>query len=476
MELPSPERGQPRGPPPMTGAARRSYAAPVVNPPIQTGPLVAMDGGMPTAEQLDQRYRAMMASHLEMSRGTLRTLAPLGVVVVAPLIWAGYPAWRLVAVVAAVLAMLGSEAWFSYRRSREGSLDECSGGVRAIGMRFLLVLVLDSLTGGIRSPFVPVILFPVSDLVVATGWSRPVKIMLAVLVPSLLAMALLPGAWFGPTLPPGIYLIILGATLAVAATWHTRYVLSLTRSMVATAYELRRAREEVVERSIDRAREMEQFAAKLSHELKNPLAAIKWLVQLTSRAVDDSDSREQLRVMGTEVARMEEILKEYLSFSRPIQVLRPQVVRLGALADDVVSAMEGRAANARVALRRRGDAAVEADTRKLKDALFNLLGNALEATPAGGTVEVQIEEAGQTVRIAVRDSGRGMSKEVLERLGTPFFTTREEGTGLGVAVARAAFTQHGGSLVYASEPGRGTTAVGTLPLKNGSSHVARPPG
>src|SRR4029079_10203440 len=101
-------------------------------------------------------------------------------------------------------------------------------------------------------------------------------------------------------------------------------------------------------------------------------------------------------------------------FSRPIQVLRPQVVSLGALADDVVSAMEGRAANARVALRRHGDAAVEADSRKLKDALFNLLGNALEATPAGGTVEVQIEEADQTVRIAVRDSGRGMSKEVLE--------------------------------------------------------------
>jgi len=175
---------------------------------------------------------------------------------------------------------------------------------------------------------------------------------------------------------------------------------------------------------------------------------------------------------------MEEILKEYLSFSRPIQVLRPQVVSLGALADDVVSAMEGRAANARVALRRRGDAAVEADSRKLKDALFNLLGNALEATPAGGTVEVQIEEADQTVRISVRDSGRGMPKEVLERLGTPFFTTREEGTGLGVAVARAAFTQHGGSLVYASEPGRGTTALGTLPLRNsnGSGHVARPVG
>jgi signal transduction histidine kinase len=182
--------------------------------------------------------------------------------------------------------------------------------------------------------------------------------------------------------------------------------------------------------------------------------------------------------MGGEVERMETILKDYLSFSRPVQSLQPRVVRLGALADDVLSAIEGRAESGRVELRRRGDAAVEADTRKLKDALFNLLGNALEATPAGGTVEVQIEQTAENVRIAVRDSGCGMPKEVLERLGTPFFTTREEGTGLGVAIARATFTQHGGSLVYASEPGRGTTAVGTLPLRNGngSSHAAGPVG
>jgi signal transduction histidine kinase len=81
-------------------------------------------------------------------------------------------------------------------------------------------------------------------------------------------------------------------------------------------------------------------------------------------------------------------------------------------------------------------------------------------------VDIQIEELAHNARIAVRDSGRGMPPEVLERIGTPFFTTRDEGTGLGVVVARAAFAQHGGSLVYSSEPGLGTTAVGTLPLRS----------
>src|SRR5205823_12389310 len=124
-----------------------------------------------------------------------------------------------------------------------------------------------------------------------------------------------------------------------------------------------------------------------------------------------------------------------------------------------------------VRLRRRGDALIEADPRRLKDALFNLVGNAVEATPEGGKVEVEIEEIERSARIAVRDSGRGMPPEVLDRLGTPFFTTRDEGTGLGVVTARAAFAQHGGSLVYSSEPGRGTTAVGTLPMKSSSGNA-----
>ena len=447
---------------------------PRATPLRETGPVLAIGEGVPSAEQLDRWYRAIKSSHLEKSRGALPTLIALGVFNIAVLIGAGYPTWRVLAVVGTAVAIVIADLWFVYVRRRRGALAALSSETRPIVVRFLLTLALIPFTGGIRSPFVPVLLLPVSDLAVGTGWSRPVKILLAVLAASLVTMSVLPSGWFGPDLPHGAYALILLVTLAVGATWHTRYLVSLTRTVVATAFQLRRAREEVVERAIGRARDMEQLAAKLSHELKNPLTAIKGLVQLTARGAHDSDSREQLQVVATEIDRMEGILKEYLSFSRPVHTLRPQAVRLGALADDVLSAMEGRAVNAGVALRRRGDAAVEVDARRVTDALFNLLGNALDATPEGGSVEIHIEEMDQMARIAVRDSGRGMSKEVLERLGTPFFTTREEGTGLGVAVARATFAQHGGSLVYASEPGRGTTAMGILPLRNSqrSSHAA----
>ncbi|MGC4115665.1 MAG: sensor histidine kinase [Myxococcales bacterium] len=104
------------------------------------------------------------------------------------------------------------------------------------------------------------------------------------------------------------------------------------------------------------------------------------------------------------------------------------------------------------------------------------MANAVEASAPGGKVELEVirEESNEAVRVEVRDHGRGMSPEVLAKVGTPFFTTREEGTGLGVALARAAFVQHGGKLEYLSEPGRGTVARGTLPVRAPVAAAALP--
>ena len=105
-----------------------------------------------------------------------------------------------------------------------------------------------------------------------------------------------------------------------------------------------------------------------------------------------------------------------------------------------------------------------ADPRRIKEALINLIANAIEASSRGGLVEVVITHEAKRVGIAVRDAGRGMAPEVLARIGTPFFTTRDDGTGLGVVLARAAFEQHGGSLEYNSAVGEGTIVQGWLPV------------
>jgi signal transduction histidine kinase len=162
---------------------------------------------------------------------------------------------------------------------------------------------------------------------------------------------------------------------------------------------------------------------------------------------------------------MRAILQEYLSFSRPFEELRPEPLSLGDLSEEVLSVLEARAAAEGIQLRRRGDARIEADPRRLREALFNLVANAIEATPRGGEVEVEVAERDGAASVAVRDSGRGMPREVLDRIGTAFFTTRPQGTGLGVVLARAAFSQHGGSLHYESAPERGTVVTGTLPLR-----------
>jgi signal transduction histidine kinase len=436
--------------------------------PQQPGPILADQPGVHSLEQAERWYRARAtAAYMTATRGKLAWLFALDVFIVGILAFIGYPTPRVIALGATFAASLGLFfTWLSCNCSVSTQRRRSFESSETLQMvpRFLLMFLAQMLTGGIRSPLLPAMLLPFSDLVIKNGWSRMTKSILLLIAGGLFLMAVVPARWSGPDVPQPAYWIILLAILATSSAWHTRYAVLLTRTIGDSACQLGRAREEMVYRAIARAREMEQIGLKLSHELKNPLAAIKGLVQLSARAACDPDSAEQLRVVAAEVDRMENILKEYLSFSRPFEALQPKPVALGALADEVLSLMDARAATAGVALRRRGDAIIHADPRRLKDALFNLVGNAVEATPSGGKVDVEIDEVERACRIAVRDSGRGMPPEVLDRIGTPFFTTRDEGTGLGVVVARAAFAQHGGSLVYSSEPGRGTTAVGTLPL------------
>jgi len=112
---------------------------------------------------------------------------------------------------------------------------------------------------------------------------------------------------------------------------------------------------------------------------------------------------------------------------------------------------------------------VQGDPRRLKEALINLVANAIEATPSSGSVHLRVRTTPSAVTLEVKDSGRGIGPEDLERLGTSFFTTRPNGTGLGVVLAQGVITQHGGSLAYTSAVGQGTTATITLPGKTAAA-------
>lgn len=179
---------------------------------------------------------------------------------------------------------------------------------------------------------------------------------------------------------------------------------------------------------------------------------------------------------------MEAVLRDYLSFSRPLEDLRVGPVDLAAICEAVVVLLEGRAASAGVSLGRAGDGVeITGDGRRLEEALLNVAANAIEATPPGGSVMIRTEPRAGGASIIVEDTGTGMTDAVLERVGTPFFTTRREGTGLGVVLARAVLAQHGGTLQFASCAGRGTKVTMTVParcavaaMKETGSHGPRP--
>jgi signal transduction histidine kinase len=236
-------------------------------------------------------------------------------------------------------------------------------------------------------------------------------------------------------------------------------------------------REERVAEAEAQLRRLQSVGAKVAHELKNPLAAIKGLCQHVARTPNNERTAERLAVVEAEIARMETILREYLSFSRPLEDLRPETIELGALARDVCEVLAGRADGAGIELAVEGPPTrVQGDPRRLKEALINLVANAIEATPAGGNVVLRVRPAGGTATLEVRDTGRGIAPDDLARLGTSFFTTRDGGTGLGVVLAQGVITQHGGTLVYASTLGEGTSATITLPVTTSAAPELGPRG
>jgi signal transduction histidine kinase len=279
-------------------------------------------------------------------------------------------------------------------------------------------------------------------------------------------MMLLPSSITGPALADAPYM----ATLLIGLFWsifmlHTvAGKLANAASRAGDSYDC--LREERLVEAEAQLRRLQSVGAKVAHELKNPLASIKGLCQLVARAPESERTQERLAVVASEISRMETILNEYLSFSRPLEDLRPEPMDLNALGRDVLNVLAGRADQAGVTLAMEGGPTpVEGDPRRLKEALINLVQNAIEATPQGGSVQLRVKTAGGNVSLEVKDTGRGITPEDLERLGTSFFTTRPNGTGLGVVLAQGVITQHGGSLAYLSTPGRGTTATITLPCK-----------
>jgi signal transduction histidine kinase len=215
------------------------------------------------------------------------------------------------------------------------------------------------------------------------------------------------------------------------------------------------------------------FATGIAHEIRNPLTAIKVrLFSLKQSHSPGTSEREDIEVIEAEIDRLERIVKDFLQFARPAD---PQLktVSVAFLLDQIrellSSAMEKRSIELRV--HASDDHWIEADANRIKQVLLNLVQNAADSMPKGGTVTLstrvdQRELFGRTasvIMIDVIDTGTGMPDEIQKRLFDPFFTTKEFGTGLGLPISARIVERHGGVMEYKTQPNHGTTFTIVLP-------------
>ncbi|MBV1860493.1 MAG: HAMP domain-containing histidine kinase [Nannocystaceae bacterium] len=216
-----------------------------------------------------------------------------------------------------------------------------------------------------------------------------------------------------------------------------------------------------------RADDLTMMSGEIAHELKNPLASVKGLTQLLLRGCRPADVKaaERLGVLEREVSRMQEILEEFLNFSRPLTPLTRSVVEVGPMCADVISLHEAMAASLSVTthLEVGEGLVVEGDGRKIGQVLINLLQNALEAAPVDSEVRLLCAATGAGVMFEVRDAGPGLSIGPDYDAFGPGVTTKEDGNGLGLTIARAIVEQHGGTLSLATHPEGGCVARFVLP-------------
>jgi signal transduction histidine kinase len=210
-----------------------------------------------------------------------------------------------------------------------------------------------------------------------------------------------------------------------------------------------------------------QLAAGVAHELRNPLTSIKMLVQTGLEGQPPPGlPPEDLAVVEHEVRRMEDYIRTFLDFARPPRSER-RPTDLAAVVRRAVTLTEGRARRQRVTLSEALPAEpvnLDIDPEQVQQVLVNLLLNAIEALPLGGTVTVSAERPdGGPVTVSVSDNGPGIAEGVRERLFQPFVTGKADGVGLGLSICKRLVEAHGGRISAGDAPGGGTVVRFTLP-------------
>ncbi|APT49385.1 MULTISPECIES: ATP-binding protein [Bacillus] len=208
-----------------------------------------------------------------------------------------------------------------------------------------------------------------------------------------------------------------------------------------------------------------QIAAGIAHEVRNPLTSVNGFLQLMKTQYPERT--DYFDIIFSEIKRIDFVLSELLVLAKP-QSVQFQEVQLHALLEQVITLLKTNAVLSNIDLKqpfKKQDAgAILADANQMKQLFINLIKNAIEAMPEGGSIYISTEKVMNEWKITIQDEGKGMSEEDIQKIYDPFFSTKTEGTGLGLTICAAILKDHHGRMDVVSELGEGTAFHIYLPV------------
>ncbi|WP_059172642.1 PAS domain S-box protein [Bacillus sp. FJAT-27445] len=221
-----------------------------------------------------------------------------------------------------------------------------------------------------------------------------------------------------------------------------------------------RVRNEAALRNLDRLSIIGQLAAGVAHEIRNPLTSLKGFSKLLHDGTSPDKQQQYLEIIQNELERIDIIVNEFMSLAKP-QAIQFKKVPLISVIESTINILQPQALLHNVQIKTNYSAEnieLRCNPNQLKQVFVNFLKNAFEAMPDGGNVYISVEKAKpDRAAIIIKDQGIGIDSDIIRYLGTPFYTTKDKGIGLGLTVSNKIIQEHGGEMKIDSQTGIGTT-------------------
>jgi len=377
---------------------------------------------------------------------------------------------------AAEMEMLAALAVLQVAAPKLRGLNTDRGNIILLCLKLIIGFLLIGVTGGILSSYYLVLLIPVlSAATTLGGWGAALFTALACVA----YLVFLPLAYFieypitaDLLREVGLRVIFLPVVgyltfqLAESNRVEARRAQAVAGQLAEANRSLQAA--EAAVRRTERLAALGQLTAGLAHELRNPMGTMKASAEMLQKRVEPENSIaiELAGYISSEVDRANSLITRFLEFARPLQ-LRRAAVDVNELVDRVAEGLGASAANAGVTIHRNFAPDVprlELDAQLMERAVSNLLLNAIQASSEGGIVTVKTRlKLNGWVEIAIIDRGVGIPAGLTEQIFNPFFTTKSDGVGLGLAIVSKVIDEHGGKIRVESEPGSGSIFLVDLP-------------